>query len=147
MATASTILNYNADFGKCICDLTRFSCDPNCCCDSDCSSSDLKTFKGGCLLESSAGNTSQIPYCSDQLVSVNVRNGIMMSVYKHGVDSATCVLLSNSPIKGTFYGNPGIFTKDSDFLSKYAFNDFPIESKSNSIENVLLYSQNYMVSL
>lgn len=99
------------------------------------------------MLEASLGNTSQIPYCSDQLVSVNVRNGIMVSVYRQGMSSATCVLVENSASKGRFYGNPGEFITESAFLNKYALVDFPVESKSLSVENVLLKAPSYMVFL
>lgn len=146
MSKDSTILNYLEDFGTCICDLTLGSCDANCCCDKDCSGI-TDSFKGGCLLEASPGNTSQIPYCSDQLVSVNVRNGIMVSVYKQGLNSATCVVVGNSASRGRFYGNPGNFITESAFLNKYALVDFPVESTTQSVENVLLKAQSYMVSL
>ena len=47
----STVINMHGapifvlpDLGPCTCDLTRNSCDVNCCCDEDCSAADRQAF-------------------------------------------------------------------------------------------------------
>ena len=40
-----------SDIGQCPCDLTGNACDVNCCCDSDCTTTDIEAFSG-CLPES-----------------------------------------------------------------------------------------------
>ena len=37
---------YEYDTFMCTCDLTKSSCDINCCCDEECSRKDLEAFKG-----------------------------------------------------------------------------------------------------
>jgi hypothetical protein len=144
---SESIQNYNQDFGTCVCDLTENTCDANCCCDTDCSQGQIKAFRGGCLLEtSSTSNLSQIPYCSDQLVKVNVRDGIMMSVSKQGIQQGICVYSQNSASKGSFYTDPGVFDTESTFQGKYLLQDF-LSSSSNSINDVFINAQSYMVFL
>jgi len=143
----SSILNYNQDFGSCVCDTTTNNCDANCCCDNDCSQGQIKSFRGGCLMERSmASNTSAIPYCSDQLVKVNVRDGIMVSVAQQGIQQGMCVYAENSASKGSFYSDPGVFSTEADFESKYLLQDF-LKTSSNSIRDVFLNSNSYMVFL
>ena len=125
--TESPSVNLQQDIGTCLCDLTLNQCDFNCCCDTDCSSVEIASiFKGGCSV-SNYGNVSAIPFCSSQLIKVNHVADMPISVVRES-NSALCVVLSNSPIKGTFFSNPGTFTSQSLFLEQYQKASFPIES-------------------
>src|SRR5690242_9847693 len=42
--TKELIDTTSSEFGNCICDLTSNSCDSNCCCDEDCSTSEKLIF-------------------------------------------------------------------------------------------------------
>ena len=139
------MVNYQRDIGVCVCDLTRNACDPNCCCDTDCTAAEISSyFKGGCF-PSNGGNASAIPICNSNLVTVNHASDIPV-VVSQGVNHGLCVALSNSAITGTFFSDVGVFTTESLFLEKYNLNYFPIEdSIYNLVDEFKLSSTYYHV--
>ena len=137
--TTPSISNLEQDLSTCLCDLTLNACDPNCCCDPDCSSTEKTAiFKGGCSLEF-LGNVSAIPFCSKDLVLVNHIDETPVLLTRNS-NNALCVVSANSPIKGTFFSNPGTFTSESVFLEQFGLSPFPLKSSTYSEENALIKS-------
>jgi len=83
----------------CECDATPGHCDAGCCCDHDCSSAEKSDFNqtanAGCLNE----EETKSHMCYDSSVQVNPSYGMQT----HPLDGVMCVVMDNSPIKGTYY--------------------------------------------
>eukprot|EP00002_Diphylleia_rotans_P003783 TRINITY_DN12686_c0_g1_i1.p1 TRINITY_DN12686_c0_g1~~TRINITY_DN12686_c0_g1_i1.p1 ORF type:complete len:607 (+),score=82.88 TRINITY_DN12686_c0_g1_i1:51-1871(+) len=83
------------DIGPCICDLTFSKCDPNCCCDTDCSEGDIQLFTE-CLPEGPVDD--KIRFCVEvDTVRVNQISDVEI------LDDQLCVKKENNPLKGVFY--------------------------------------------
>ena len=65
-ATESNDIAEHTDTKKCICDLTSYSCDSYCCCDSDCNSSVVQVWEDGSLCESEKFTSYSRLFCSKQ---------------------------------------------------------------------------------
>ena len=81
----------SVDVGPCTCDLTVGLCDANCCCDSDCSSTDIALWFKTCQ----SRNTLTLPYCSNYLSKVNWY-GSINGTATPAVGGGLCVVFTNS---------------------------------------------------
>lgn len=102
--------NYNSPYiGDCICDVTWGLCDPNCCCDSDCSDETKKLFDY-CLPETVW--YPDIDYCYDpnratEIKRINHNPNVYIDSARTGLEvridkrrqaySAVCVIRTNHP--------------------------------------------------
>jgi hypothetical protein len=122
--------------------LTADACDPNCCCDVDCSQADiLSTFQGGCLLSNYGNATSSLPFCSQLLLKVNTWQS--SDVIPISSPQGLCVVLANSPIKGNFFQGSDVFTSSSSFSERFELAPFPLESTTASVQDVFSQSTSY----
>ena len=112
--------------GVCSCDLTRNHCDAFCCCDPDCSASQLSLFKtsstGGCTPVRNATNKPMTciytTRSADGSTTTSDRGGLFALAYfnpasgmNYFVPSATrrelCIERDNNPSDGLFYTDRG----------------------------------------
>lgn len=88
------------DPGKCVCDLTKNSCDEYCCCDTDCTSEIISSWDGDCSAErySSYGST----YCVEdvELYKSNSRRGMKS---KSSSSGETCFQIDSSSVIEEFH--------------------------------------------
>lgn len=93
------------ELGPCICDLTRASCDINCCCDADCIS--LGLTKGfDCLPAGPVDRTANSCHSVGWLHNVNPR--VDFWVVADDLEGLLCVAVDNNVIKGVFHENPSV---------------------------------------
>lgn len=113
----------------CTCDLSPKYCDINCCCDSDCSESDLRIFPK-CSVESTDVNSASLKYCTNaaQLIFKNVN---YRSNSKNGL---LCIYKDNYKEKLNFINTDPITTEEK-FLE--------IKSLYGSLNSELLDSFHY----
>ena len=90
----------------CQCDVTAGMCDPNCCCDPECSDAERALFEGSCLPQ--ASSALSIPVC----VSSSTFEAVATNQY--GVQEASsaregflCIEAIRNPSMGTFFTPPG----------------------------------------
>ena len=92
----------------CQCDLTAGMCDPNCCCDSECSDEEKKLFSDSCIPQTSSALS--IPVC----VSGNTFESITTQQYGLQSTSAQegflCIEEIKNPSLGVFFKPPGKLT-------------------------------------
>lgn len=111
----------------CACDLQAAVCDYNCCCDPDCSDSQIARFTelDTCLPEGYGSDTTQYCYSSQQLQRINPRTPLSgQATSMNAVGSALCVEKKNTPSKGEYYTNTAttdysIFSTESGKKSFY----------------------------
>ncbi|KXS17982.1 hypothetical protein M427DRAFT_133121 [Gonapodya prolifera JEL478] len=123
--------NYNRDYSPCPCDLTSNFCDPQCCCDPDCTSSlQAAVFRGDCqsaIISASSNPSATVPLCSNFLAIVNANRMGLEAGVARAADGALCVAIDNNPTVGFFYQPPaGLappITSDATFES--LFSAFP----------------------
>lgn len=95
------------ELGLCICDLTRASCDVNCCCDPDCIS--LGLTKGfDCLPAGPVDRTANSCHSVGWLHNVNPR--VDFWVVADDLEGLLCVAVDNNVIKGVFHENPSVMS-------------------------------------
>ena len=109
----------NPLLGTCICDLHGESCDPNCCCDGDCSADDKGAFLE-CKQE--VVSTKRFRYCYDdnpatRIVRDNVGDGVYRDETIPG-ESAVCLVRSNYPSGLDAYFVQPQIVGASDFVEK-----------------------------
>ena len=96
----------------CVCDRSAAMCDENCCCDADCSASEVSRFKnlGTCLPEGPK-NLSVVSCVSSEisksLVYVNPKSRMSVDSSSSGADAVLCVSVDNTPLLGDFIADPG----------------------------------------
>eukprot|EP00904_Undaria_pinnatifida_P007560 jgi/Undpi1/3934/HiC_scaffold_16.g07302.m1 len=106
----------------CVCDMTAGQCDMNCCCDAECTKTELERFVelDACLEEGS-------------LDTINPRYPLTGGgAAESAIDGLLCVQYDNSGSKGEFLEDPGtlpttIFS-DSAGLSEFSYHDLLIAS-------------------
>lgn len=81
--------------GLCVCDKTYGLCDPNCCCDPDCTDDSLEYFTE-CLLQQFG--YPPYKYCVEenpatQIAKINIKNTVKIP----GRGGATCIVRTNNP--------------------------------------------------
>lgn len=98
---------------QCICDVTAGKCDYNCCCDPDCSSSQINRFNslGVCSTEG-VTTSEQLCYDTATLVKVNPRSPLSaaqeQSTAASGVSQALCIEKKNVASKNEFYQDTAV---------------------------------------
>lgn len=105
----------------CACDLQAAICDYNCCCDPDCSDSQVNRFSDldACLPEGYGSDTTQYCYSSLQLQRINPRTPLSgQATSMNAVGSALCVEKKNTPSKAEYYTDTdttdySVFSTDS----------------------------------
>ncbi|KAJ3281566.1 Tectonic-1, partial [Blyttiomyces sp. JEL0837] len=112
---------FHLDIGPCTCDLTQYSCDPNCCCDPDCTDISHLYQRGGCFQP--PGTLPPLVLCSQFLFRTN-NIGSGTSSYKNS-DGILCIVKNNSPIQGFYYNDPGnMYEKDNYFSERILLKEF-----------------------
>ncbi|CAM9472724.1 unnamed protein product [Ectocarpus fasciculatus] len=94
----------------CVCDLTAGQCDTNCCCDAECTQTELERFAelDACLDEGPADEVTTTCYSSDHLDKINPSYPFTGGGAAQGaVDGLLCVQYDNSASKGEFFEDPG----------------------------------------
>ena len=86
--------------GTCICDLTLFSCDRFCCCDTDCTASVINVWNTNCAVESYS--TFGTVYCanSNEIYKINSRRGIEIT---NSANGQQCIKVDNSEMISRFH--------------------------------------------
>ncbi|CAM9689480.1 unnamed protein product, partial [Scytosiphon promiscuus] len=114
----------------CVCDLAAGQCDINCCCDSECSQSELERFAelDACLDEGPADEVVTTCYSTaDNLDSINPRFPLTGGGAAQGaVDGLLCVQYDNSASRGEFYEDPGTLPTSifgDSGASEYSYHD------------------------
>ncbi|KND01191.1 uncharacterized protein SPPG_04281 [Spizellomyces punctatus DAOM BR117] len=122
---------------SCICDQTANLCDPNCCCDPDCTTADRDAyFVGGCLPETGAiaeAGAAAEPFCSQFLVAVNDPSQLV----DRSDSGALCIAIDNSPVEGFSYPNPQTYTNTAAFQEIFQRVPFTYQQTSTDAENAL----------
>ena len=123
--------------GSCFCDLTANACDPDCCCDSECTDQDREAF-AGCLPESP--ESPSLTYCVAKSVVHNVNlgsSGSLAVVYKNRpqkdfFSELLCIENDNNPAYGNFFMDPGAGTSEklTDVLSRTEYASFAASAAS-----------------
>jgi tectonic-1/3 len=94
---------------SCACDVTPGQCDPNCCCDPECSKQEVSNFEtwswDGC--SNSSANDQAVRMCmsTTTLATVNPSFGIRE---EGPLDGVMCVVKDNNPSKGFYFTDPGV---------------------------------------
>jgi hypothetical protein len=114
---ASECTHFDCD---CTCDLTAGSCDYNCCCDPDCSVSEVLRFEEsdyGCILKD---NEPEFQQCYD-VERVNERyNMEYAGTSRQAIDELLCVESNSADVKGTYFSDPGSFEGDNSIFGEVA---------------------------
>ncbi|TPX69088.1 hypothetical protein SpCBS45565_g02726 [Spizellomyces sp. 'palustris'] len=130
-------LNVIAAQDSCICDQTANLCDPNCCCDPDCTTADRDAyFVGGCLPETGAiaeAGAAAEPFCSQFLVAVNDPSQLV----DRSDSGALCIAIDNSPVEGFSYPNPQTYTNTAAFQEIFQRVPFTYQQTSTDAESAL----------
>ena len=111
----------------CACDLQAAVCDYNCCCDPDCSDSQIARFSDldSCLPEGYGSDTTQYCYSSLELQKINPRPPLSgQATSMNAVGSALCVDKKNTPSNEEYYTDTAttdysVFSTDSGKKSYY----------------------------
>eukprot|EP00667_Euglena_gracilis_P021420 EG_transcript_23455 len=97
----------SATVGNCMCDLTTNFCDANCCCDSDCSASEVTRFTT-CLPE--VWGQTNIPYCSATSTSATANDAAAQDPLRdaqQAVDAIFCIeRASPNALQAQYYKAP-----------------------------------------
>ena len=103
----------------CLCDLTAARCDPNCCCDAECSEvhTNYSMSTGACLENGTEADSINMCYDAAELFTVNAKFRMDKSV----VGELLCVAVDNNPAVGTYYSNSEAALGDVDFSSEDGF--------------------------
>ncbi|CAN0403321.1 unnamed protein product [Pylaiella littoralis] len=113
----------------CTCDLTAAQCDVNCCCDAECTQTELERFAEleACLDEGPADEVTTTCYSTDRLDTINPRYPLTGGGAAQGaVDGLLCVQYDNSASKGVFFEDPGtlpISIFGDSGASEYSYHD------------------------
>lgn len=94
----------------CICDLTAGMCDPNCCCDAECSQEQASRFEAveGCQAEGPVAEEITKCYSTKVVDKVNPRfPTTAKGTAKSSLDRMLCVRYDNSDLRGEYYDDPG----------------------------------------
>lgn len=116
----------------CTCDMTAGKCDYNCCCDPDCSSSQIARFKslGICAPQGGTPDTTRLCYKSLELAAVNPK--VPMggeSAIEVAVGQVLCVEQMNTFLAGEFY-------EDVDVQNPSTIFALPAGSKTHTYTDV-----------
>jgi hypothetical protein len=118
---------------NCLCDVTVGQCDPNCCCDTDCSAAELASFKSNnqCIVNEPNNGTSR--FCADtkNIVKVNPKYRMRLEQYSDPYHDFMCVETDNSESQGDFFVDPGaqpvsVFLKPAS-VRPYAYAKVPLK--------------------
>ena len=99
-ATESNDISDHMDTKKCICDLTSYSCDSYCCCDSDCEASVVQVWQDGEVCEAEKFTGYSRLFCSKQ------GKFFKESAEKDTIDplfKLLCVQYNNAPDWGIYH--------------------------------------------
>lgn len=87
---------------NCDCDITSGHCDAGCCCDTDCYSSETKDFEE--LSNDGCSNQAETnPFMCYDSTSISANGEVYGMRQTNPLDGVMCVVMDNSPIKGTYY--------------------------------------------
>ena len=129
----------------CICDLTAKKCDPNCCCDTECTNDEIERFTNAdsCLEDGTSIATSYMCGSDRELSDINLNFPLTyVSTTERTLDSLLCVSYDNSESKGRYYTDPG-YPHESVFNTEKGSKDYSYENYANSknyINSLLLNS-------
>ncbi|XP_059805350.1 tectonic-3-like isoform X5 [Hypanus sabinus] len=114
----------------CICDLTPGMCELNCCCDRDCSTTDVRAFSS--CLPGSEPVISRV--CIKNSVVFISNNPLPTVLDQSGLDVLFCVIVNNP--KANYFVSPRSVTRESFPLlaSQYGGNSFVIPSQLSVFE-------------
>ncbi|KAJ3260839.1 Tectonic-1 [Boothiomyces macroporosus] len=113
--TSQPLTNWNRDISVCSCDLTFNQCDPNCCCDPDCTANGEQS-----AYFTTCQTTTQttLPYCSSYLSKVTWADGVKIKTIP-ALGGGLCLMYVNSAVKGEYFTDVGSFTDDTSFTAQY----------------------------
>nr|KAJ3420380.1 Tectonic-1 [Polyrhizophydium stewartii] len=134
--------NWRRDIGGCACDIHPGLCDPNCCCDSDCTAGEKTLYFTDCLSSSIGASSALVPLCSQYLSIVNWESQSGASVFRSS-GGALCVVYSNSAVKGSFFDDPGQFVQDSAFATQFSTAAFPASATSYNADRSHILAKAY----
>ncbi|KAH6598401.1 hypothetical protein BASA61_002871 [Batrachochytrium salamandrivorans] len=140
--TTQPLTNWNRDIGTCECDISPEACDANCCCDTDCNTSDQLGYFTGCASPPSAVARQSLPFCSQYLTAINWKSKVGASVYRSS-GGALCVVFVNSAVTGHFFQDPGRFVQDATFNSQFALAAYPASLTAYDQDRSYLGTQAY----
>ena len=90
-ASPSVVVTSNTDIGTCVCDLTANECDPDCCCDPNCSAAQKLLFSA-CKPEGPSSATTVLTCAALAQVNANLTAATVSSLVGGGL----CVTRVNS---------------------------------------------------
>jgi len=120
----------------CVCDLTAGACDPNCCCDAECTAEAVAIWNAhqSCLPE--GPQPLGVEMCTDSAYYYQINPKYRMQV--NVMDQLLCVTVDNNPTKGEFFGSgastlvaASVFLQDG-VLPTYTFQAGDSSSDSSS---------------
>lgn len=93
----------------CSCDVTAGACDPNCCCDTECSTEQINLFKdaNACETDSTNDQTTATTKCIGENELYDINPKYRMNVENYFERSVLCIVVDNSPSEGSFFEDPG----------------------------------------
>ena len=120
----------------CICDLTAGRCDPNCCCDAECSSAhtNYSLSTDSCLDDGTEADSINMCYDSSELFTVNAKFRMEKSV----VGELLCVAIDNNPAVGTYFATDDSVADDVDSTNVDGFKKSGVEYPDRSDAQYLL---------
>eukprot|EP00698_Gefionella_okellyi_P003731 TRINITY_DN13475_c0_g1_i1.p1 TRINITY_DN13475_c0_g1~~TRINITY_DN13475_c0_g1_i1.p1 ORF type:complete len:603 (-),score=131.35 TRINITY_DN13475_c0_g1_i1:511-2319(-) len=110
----TTLIASNTDLGTCLCDLTANVCDPDCCCDTACTTAQLALVDT--CLKSGVSDTTITTCANLQRINTALTSVTVSSVAGYGM----CVVRVNSPTTGQYYSVPTDVTDQAIFSQKVA---------------------------
>lgn len=132
----------------CECDLVPGQCDPNCCCDADCTALEIAEFgKTHSFCQDTATAVLSVNKCvsTASVLEVNPSYGIRLadSSSTDGTAGFLCVVKDNNPTKGEFFSS--VITPQSDKVleangvaPEFAFRSTPLATLTSTSQQVLV---------
>ena len=127
----------------CLCDLTAGKCDPNCCCDTECTTDEIERFENAdsCLEDGTSISSSYMCSSDREVSDINLNFPLSyVSTTQRSLDSLLCVSYDNSESRGRYYTDPG-YPNPNVFGTARGTKDYSLENYAefdNYMDNLLL---------